>query len=287
MPLTPRLVHAAIAAIAAAAVAAALAAPAPAYKAKIRETSYGIPHIKADNYGSAGYGVGFAFAKQNICTFANNNVTTSARRSKFFGSDGETPGERRRPGQQPRLRLLLAVGDRLRADRAPAEGEGRPKPLQGRQGGDPRLRRRLQRLPEEGRRRRHPRPALPRREVGQADRGDRRLAADLSGRPARQRPELHLRLRRRTTAEPDARLRPRSRPARPPRRSAAPNSTSTTTTPTPPSMGSNALGVGSEDSQNGHGLVLANPHFPWQGIDRFWELHLTDPRRVERRSARA
>ena len=91
MPLTARLVHVAIAAIAAAAVAAAFAAPAPAYKVKIRETSYGIPHIKANNYGSAGYGVGFAFAKQNICTFADNNVTTSARRSKFFGPDGESP----------------------------------------------------------------------------------------------------------------------------------------------------------------------------------------------------
>ena len=91
MSLSPRIVPRALAAFAVAVGAFVLVAPASGYKAKIRETSYGIPHIKADNYGSAGYGVGYAFAKQNICTFANNNVTTSARRSKFFGPDGTSP----------------------------------------------------------------------------------------------------------------------------------------------------------------------------------------------------
>ena len=42
-------------------------------------------------------------------------------------------------------------------------------------------------------------------------------------------------------------------------------------------MGSNALGVGTQDSRNGNSLVLANPHFPWRGIDRFWEFQLKIP----------
>jgi acyl-homoserine-lactone acylase len=90
MPVNLKLVNGGVVAFVVV-LAALAAAPAIAYKAKIRETSYGIPHVKAKNYGSAGYGVGYAFAKQNICTFADNNVTTSARRSKFFGPDGETP----------------------------------------------------------------------------------------------------------------------------------------------------------------------------------------------------
>ena len=91
MPVNRRFVQGLIVTVATAIGAIALVSSAFGYKAEIRETSYGIPHIKANNYGSGGYGVGYAFAQQNICTFANNNVTTSARRSKYFGADGVTP----------------------------------------------------------------------------------------------------------------------------------------------------------------------------------------------------
>lgn len=39
-------------------------------------------------------------------------------------------------------------------------------------------------------------------------------------------------------------------------------------------MGSNGLAVGGEDATNGGGVVLANPHFPWQGGERFWEMNV-------------
>lgn len=42
-------------------------------------------------------------------------------------------------------------------------------------------------------------------------------------------------------------------------------------------MGSNAWAIGSNRSENGKGLLLANPHYPWYGIARFWEKHLTIP----------
>jgi acyl-homoserine-lactone acylase len=63
------------------------AAPALAtrYEAKIRRTEYGIPHIKARSYGSLGFGFGYAFAEDNICTMAETYVTVNAQRSQHFG----------------------------------------------------------------------------------------------------------------------------------------------------------------------------------------------------------
>jgi len=42
-------------------------------------------------------------------------------------------------------------------------------------------------------------------------------------------------------------------------------------------IGSNAYGLGSEATDNGRGMVLANPHFPWQGSERFYQAQLTIP----------
>ena len=42
-------------------------------------------------------------------------------------------------------------------------------------------------------------------------------------------------------------------------------------------MGSNAWALAAERTENGRGLLLANPHYPWYGIARFWEKHLTIP----------
>lgn len=40
---------------------------------------------------------------------------------------------------------------------------------------------------------------------------------------------------------------------------------------------SNGWAVGGDVTASGHGMVLANPHFPWYGEARFWECHLTLP----------
>ena len=42
-------------------------------------------------------------------------------------------------------------------------------------------------------------------------------------------------------------------------------------------MGSNAWALAGNRTENGRGLLLANPHYPWYGIARFWEKHLTIP----------
>src|SRR3546814_4440698 len=55
---------------AAVALCAGAAAAAPHYSAEIRRTTFGIPHIKAADEGSLGFGLGFAYAQVNFCMFA-------------------------------------------------------------------------------------------------------------------------------------------------------------------------------------------------------------------------
>src|SRR5689334_8294875 len=42
-------------------------------------------------------------------------------------------------------------------------------------------------------------------------------------------------------------------------------------------LGSNGWAIGANKSQTGKGLLLANPHFPWEGELRFWESQVTVP----------
>ena len=68
--------------------AARPAASGPAYAATIVRTAYGIPHITARSFGSLGFGYGFAFAGDDLCTMANYYVTVEGHRSRYFGPDG-------------------------------------------------------------------------------------------------------------------------------------------------------------------------------------------------------
>ena len=46
-------------------------------------------------------------------------------------------------------------------------------------------------------------------------------------------------------------------------------------------LASNAWAIGSERSAGGGGMLVANPHFPWEGELRFWENHLTVPGEID------
>jgi acyl-homoserine-lactone acylase len=46
-------------------------------------------------------------------------------------------------------------------------------------------------------------------------------------------------------------------------------------------LGSNAYGIGSEGTSGGRSVLLGNPHFPWQGSERWYELHLTVPGKLD------
>lgn len=55
--------------------------------ATIRYTEYGIPHILAKNYADLGFGTGWAQAADQVCTLADGFVTVRGERSRFFGAD--------------------------------------------------------------------------------------------------------------------------------------------------------------------------------------------------------
>jgi acyl-homoserine-lactone acylase len=42
-------------------------------------------------------------------------------------------------------------------------------------------------------------------------------------------------------------------------------------------MGSNSYALGSEVTQTGKAMLLGNPHYPWRGPRRFYQVHMTIP----------
>jgi len=53
-----------------------------------------------------------------------------------------------------------------------------------------------------------------------------------------------------------------------------------------PGIGSNAIAVGSSLTASGRGLLLGNPHYPWHGPSRFHMVHITIPGVVDAMGAR-
>lgn len=59
------------------------------YDARIQRTSYGIPHIRARNWGSLGYGYGYAFSQDNFCVLMRDVVVANGQQSRYFGPAGD------------------------------------------------------------------------------------------------------------------------------------------------------------------------------------------------------
>ncbi|MEH6518796.1 MAG: penicillin acylase family protein [Halioglobus sp.] len=57
------------------------------YSAEVRRTEYGIPHIKADDWGSLGYGFGYAYAQDNFCVVMREIIITTGRSAEAFGEE--------------------------------------------------------------------------------------------------------------------------------------------------------------------------------------------------------
>ena len=53
-----------------------------AARAEIRRTGFGVPHIVAANERGLGYGIGYAYAQDNLCLLANEVITVNGRRSR-------------------------------------------------------------------------------------------------------------------------------------------------------------------------------------------------------------
>ena len=62
--------------------------PGPVFSADIVWTEYGIPHITAEDWGSLGYGTGYAFARENFCTGMRGYVVARGETARYFGEEG-------------------------------------------------------------------------------------------------------------------------------------------------------------------------------------------------------
>ena len=215
------------------------------YEATIRRTSYGIPHITAKDNGSLGFGDAYAFAQDHLCSMADAVVLARGERAKFFGV-GEKDVHLNNDISIKAMRVAeLAAHD---FEQAPADQRER---LIGYAAGYNTY------LAEVG---------------ADGVTGWCRGAAWV--RPIT--PQDVLARARLVITGPYAPLIATAAP--PTTGSAVPEAE----IPEPDATGlSNGWAIGKARSETGGGLLLANPHYPWVGTNRFWEKHLTIPGRLD------
>jgi acyl-homoserine-lactone acylase len=59
----------------------------PHYRTSIRWTGYGIPHVRASDWGSLGYGLAYANARDGFCTLTRELVRVNGNLSRFQGPE--------------------------------------------------------------------------------------------------------------------------------------------------------------------------------------------------------
>jgi len=229
--------------------------------ADIRRTSFGVPHIRADNERGLGYGIGYAYAQDNLCLLANEITTVNGERSRYFGPDQFTVEERENlvsdlffnwlntpqavegfwQAQTPAVRdLIEGYVSGFNRSLTERRAQGLPQQCQGdwvREITAQDLVKLTRRLLVEG-------------GVGQfaealAGATPPKAVTQVAGDPL----SFQVAASRMQRFALD--------------------------------RGSNAVAVGSERSFNGRGMLLANPHFPWVGGMRFYQMHLTIPGKLD------
>lgn len=231
--------------------------------ATIQRTANGIPHISAPDYGTLGYAMAYAYAEDNVCMTAQHLVTVRGERSRHFGAGAMGAlGLRALPNEQIDLFVAAHMDDAALAKAAAQQ----PPAVQ----------------------------ALNRGYVA----GYNRYLADHAGKlpaacnnAAWVRPMTagdYARIAEITSVQAgigalaDALL-----AAQPPKAAAALDASRIDVAAaarllreagvTEPPFGSNAWAFGRESTGTGRGMLLGNPHFPWVGTNRFWQVHLTVP----------
>ena len=222
------------------------------YRAELTRTAYGAPHVKAADYGSLGYGAGYAAAQDNFCDFAERTLTVSAQRARYLG-----PGDKdanvvsdlyhQRLIQTGRLDALLA-GDVPGGFRPSADARALAK------GFIAGINRYV-------------------RDTGAANLPDARCRG-----AAWIRTYDETDYWRATLAGQQPTLMAGVAVAAPPGVAdiVAPHGPAERS-PVPEGQGSNAYALGREVTKTGHGVLLGNPHYPWDGINRFTRMHFIIP----------
>ncbi|MEU9454082.1 penicillin acylase family protein [Streptomyces sp. NPDC048277] len=234
--------------------------------AVIRYTEYGIPHILAGNYADLGFGSGWAQAADQVCTLADGFVTVRGDRSRFFGPTAATDFS------------LSSAGDNLSSDLyfrgvrrsgTVAKLLAEPAPL-----GPSRQVKDLMRGFAAGydawlaqHRITDPacRGAAWVRPISTLDVASRYYAISVLGGQGGAVDEI-------TGAEPPTGTAAPERSVDAEALVKAVQARSATS-----GMGSNAVAFSGATTANGRGLLLGNPHYPWQGGRRFWQSQQTIP----------
>ena len=228
--------------------------------AQIRRTTYGVPHIVAKDERGLGYGIGYAYAQDNLCLLANEVLTVSGERSRYFGAKGKTLEQRDNLASDVFFTWLntpAAVDAFLQAQPAPVRAL-----LAGYASG-------------------FNRALAERRSQGlHAECGTGEWLRPISS-------EDLVRLTRRLLAEGGVgQFVEALAGAQPPTQASQPAPAGFAAALArqqrfATERGSNAVAVGARRSANGRGLLLANPHFPWMGGMRFYQMQLTIPGQLD------
>jgi acyl-homoserine-lactone acylase len=216
------------------------------YNVAVRWTAHGVPHVRAQDWGSLGYGFAYAVATDGVCTVAREIVNVRGDQSKFFG-----PEEGRREADVFHKAVITDEAIAHAAARMPQQMAAM---LEGYVAGYNRY---LadhpgEKLPASCRNQPWVRPMEP-ADIARVNIGvgiryglGRSLAAIAHASPPTKDEEAL------SVAAP-------------------PEDLDATM------LGSNAIALGRVATVNGRGMMLGNPHYPWSGPSRFHIAHLTIP----------
>ena len=239
----------------------------PDYQVQVLRTSFGIPHIQATDWGSLGYGYGYAFAQDNACVLAREVLAASGTQSRYFGASTlASDWVYKMVNSAARVDAAWAVIDQETRDLLSGYADGYNRYLR--------------------------------------DTGVNALPADCRGQawvlPITGKDSLRVLrklLVRASTGSFVGSLVAAAPPAPVVAQGTAPAQMLATVAVgsadaapfivpaelpdfSPERFGSNAVGLGGELT-GGAGALLGNPHFPWFGIERFYAVHLTIPGRYD------
>lgn len=214
----------------------------------ITYTPFGIPHIEAKTYRALGYGVGYVQASDNLCTLAEQLLKLQGEKSRFFGAGSQQKNlltdfaykALDYPQQARQLLSTLPLDSQLL--------------LQGfTQGWN-------KRLAEFGSPAAYPTPCRGMDWVMP-------ITAELLL-------AFHLDL---ASLASSRNFLPAMTMAAPPSASTLRATEQVKIAATIEGIGSNGWALGQQKTVGAHSMLLANPHFPWDGELRFFQQHLTIP----------
>ncbi len=264
--------------------AAASAAPATAksgaYRATITRTDHGIPHIVAKDFGSLGFGAGYAAAGTSICTLADTVLTARGERSKYLGPEGRYDDQ------------VSMAGTNLQADTLATDLHDRTvveKLLASPAGPGPQARAMVAGYAAGVN-------AWLRKTGGAAHVTDPACRGAAYLQPNATALDIWYGVYLANIIASTGHFLPQITEAAPPSASdpGIPQLPVSARFAKPPagavdqqkildalgtnnSFGSNATAIGGDASSTGRGMILGNPHFPWRGRYRFTQQHLTIP----------